>query len=308
MDVLTKILSLHTILKNPAMKIFEKRVDLNTYLKSISNAASSIGFVPTMGALHNGHLSLLEKSIKNNTFTVISIFVNPTQFNNAEDLEKYPRTLDHDIGRIKTVSDDIIVYAPSVEDIYNGSATSQHFDFDGLENQMEGKFRRGHYDGVGTVVKKLFEIVNPTNAYFGEKDFQQLQIVKKLVEKAGMPITIIGCPIYRESNGLAMSSRNERLTVQEKKEAALIYKSLKASKTKFKTQSAKEVTDWVAKTIEKSPNIKLEYFQISDETTLQSCLRKNKNKKYRAFIAVFINNIRLIDTISLIHNRSYHAD
>lgn len=281
------------------MKIFEKQVDLNAHLKSISNASSTIGFVPTMGALHNGHLSLLQESIKNNTHTVVSIFVNPTQFNNQDDLEKYPRTLDHDVRKIKTISDDIIVYAPTVEDIYEGNAISQHFDFDGLENQMEGQFRPRHYDGVGTIVKRLFEIVKPTHAYFGEKDFQQLQIVKKLVLKFRMPITVIGCPIYRETNGLAMSSRNERLSVAERKEAAIIYNTLKTAKSKFKTQSAAAIKDLVSKTFEKLPNITLEYFQIADEDTLLSPIRKNKFKKYRAFIAVFINNIRLIDTISL---------
>lgn len=281
------------------MKIFEKQVDLNAHLKSISTTNTSIGFVPTMGALHSGHLSLLQESMRKNTHTVISIFVNPTQFNNKEDLEKYPRTLDHDVEKIKTISDHIIVYAPTVDDIYEGNTVSQHFNFDGLENQMEGQFRPGHYDGVGTVVKRLFEIVQPTRAYFGEKDFQQLQIVKKLVQKLKMPITIIGCPIHREPNGLAMSSRNERLSESEKNEAAVIYKTLKQVKAKFKTESASAVTNWVSKTFDKIPNIKLEYFQIADENTLLPCLRKVENKKYRAFIAVFINNIRLIDTIAL---------
>ena len=191
------------------------------------------------------------------------------------------------------------LYAPTVEDIYEGHTISKHFNFDGLENQMEGQFRPGHYDGVGTVVKRLFEIVKPTRAYFGEKDFQQLQIVKKLVQKLKMPITIIGCPIHRESNGLAMSSRNERLSESEKKQAAVIYKTLKTAKTKFKNKSASTVSDLVSKTFEAIPSITLEYFQIADEDTLLPCLRKNKNKKYRAFIAVFINKIRLIDTISL---------
>jgi len=281
------------------MKIFEKQVDLNAHLKSISTTNTTIGFVPTMGALHSGHLSLLQESMRKNTHTVISIFVNPTQFNNKEDLEKYPRTLDHDVEKIKIISDHIIVYAPTVDDIYEGNTVSQHFNFDGLENQMEGQFRPGHYDGVGTVVKRLFEIVQPTRAYFGEKDFQQLQIVKKLVQKLKMPITIIGCPIHREPNGLAMSSRNERLSESEKKEAAVIYKTLKQVKAKFKTESASAVTNWVSKTFDKIPNIKLEYFQIADENTLLPCLRKVENKKYRAFIAVFINNIRLIDTIAL---------
>ena len=280
------------------MLIFNNKVDLNRHLQSILSTNSTIGFVPTMGALHDGHLSLLKTSLANNHFTVMSIFVNPTQFNNPEDLKKYPRTLESDVAKIKSVSDAIIVYAPTIEDIYEGNTTSQHFDYEGLENQMEGKFRPGHFDGVGTVVKRLFEIVKPTNAYFGEKDFQQLQIVKKLVEKEKIPVNIIGCPIFRESNGLAMSSRNERLNLTEKEHAKIIHKTITAAKKMFKTKSAKAVSEFVSAAFKKT-NLELEYFEIADEATLLPCVRKNKNKKYRAFIAVFVNKIRLIDTISL---------
>jgi len=281
------------------MHIFSKKVDLINHLKENNLDKSTVGFVPTMGALHAGHLSLLKKSIENNATTVISIFVNPTQFNNPEDLKKYPRTLESDVEKIKTISEKILVYAPTVEDIYEGNTKSLHYNFDGLENQMEGKFRPGHFDGVGTVVKRLFEIVNPTNAYFGEKDFQQLQIVKKLVEKEKLSVTIIGCPIYREQNGLAMSSRNERLTENEKKEASIIFKTLNEAKHLFGMKSAKEVAEYVTKTFLNHPIFELEYFEIADEASLLTCKRKNKKKKYRAFIAVFVNKIRLIDTISL---------
>ena len=281
------------------MLIFETKIDLVSHLKSISNQETSIGFVPTMGALHEGHLSLMKEALLHNTIVVVSIFVNPTQFNNAEDLAKYPRTLELDIEKIKTVSDKIIVFAPSIKDIYEGNTVSKHFDFDGLENQMEGKFRPGHFDGVGTIVKQLFEIVKPTNSYFGEKDFQQLQIIKKMVDKLKMPVKVIGCPIHREPNGLAMSSRNERLTEDERKEAAIIYKTIKESKILFAAKSAKEVNAFVAEKFSNHPKFELEYFQIADEDTLLPCVRKNKNKKYRAFIAVFVNKIRLIDTISL---------
>lgn len=298
MQLFMKIVSLQLIYRKP-MLLFNTQNELISHLAAVSNDTTTIGFVPTMGALHQGHLSLLAEALKHNTVVVVSIFVNPTQFNNAEDLAKYPRTLEADIEKIKSVSDKIIVYAPSVEDIYKGKTVSQHFDFDGLEHQMEGQFRPGHFDGVGTIVKRLFEIVKPTHAYFGEKDFQQLQIVKKMVEKEQLPVKVIGCPIYRESNGLAMSSRNERLSETEKKEAAIIYKTMRQAKKHFVTKSATEVTNWVKKTFEKNKNFTLEYFQIADEATLQPCLRKSKNKTYRAFIAVFVNNIRLIDTISL---------
>ena len=281
------------------MLIFNNKVELTQHLQRISTANSRIGFVPTMGALHMGHLSLLEISINNNNHTVISIFVNPTQFNNPEDLEKYPRTLEKDIEKIKSISSEIIVYAPSVDDIYEGNTTSQQFDFDGLEHQMEGKFRAGHFDGVGTVVKRLFEIVKPNNAYFGEKDFQQLQIIKKLVEKEKFPVTIIECPIYRESNGLAMSSRNERLTQEEREKASVIYKILNEAKALFSTENCQSVREFVSKEFEKIPNFELEYFEIADEETLISCVSKESHKNYREFIAVFVNKIRLIDTISL---------
>jgi pantoate--beta-alanine ligase len=281
------------------MLVFNNKVELNLCLQSKSTPNNTIGFVPTMGALHDGHLSLLKESIKNNKITVISIFVNPTQFNNSDDLEKYPRTLEDDVEKIKTVSEDIIVYAPTVDDIYEGNTISQHYNFDGLENQMEGKFRPGHFNGVGTVVKRLFEIVKPNLAYFGEKDFQQLQIIKKLVEKEKLPVMIVGCPIHREKSGLAMSSRNQRLSEEERKQAKIIYTILNQAKTLFGTKSSKEVHDFVVKSFDKISNFDLEYFEIADEKNLLSCVRKSKNKKYRAFIAVFVNKIRLIDTISL---------
>jgi len=281
------------------MLIFNNQNELVAHLAAVSKATTNIGFVPTMGALHEGHLSLLRAAVANNDLTVISIFVNPTQFNNADDLAKYPRTLEADVDKIKTVSDKIIVFAPSVDDIYQGNTVSESFNFDGLEHQMEGQFRPGHFNGVGTIVKRLFEIVKPTNAYFGEKDFQQLQIVKKMTAKEKLPVTVIGCPILREPNGLAMSSRNERLTDAERKEAAIIYKILKESRKLFAQKSAAEVTQWVQKSFAKHPAFALEYFQIADEATLLPCVRKSQNKKYRAFIAVFVNNVRLIDTISL---------
>ncbi len=281
------------------MHIFTGNVDLIDYLKSITNEFSTIGFVPTMGALHQGHLSLMQQSLLENEITVVSIFVNPTQFNNPEDLAKYPRNLDSDIQKIAVLNPKIIVFAPTIDDIYEGKPQSKIFDFDGLENQMEGKFRPGHFNGVGTIVQRLFEIVKPTIAYFGEKDFQQLQIVKKMVSRNKMNVIVKGCPILRESNNLAMSSRNALLSASERHEAALIYNTLVGAKSKFKTNTASTITKWVQKSFEQNPNFKLDYFQIADEATLLPCFRKNKNKKYRAFIAVFVNNIRLIDTIAL---------
>lgn len=284
---------------NTIMHIFYGKAALRDYLKSIKTSNSTIGFVPTMGALHRGHLALMQKSLLENENTVVSIFVNPTQFNNLEDLAKYPRTLEEDMKKLTSLSPKIILYAPTVDDIYDGQPVSQSFDFDGLENQMEGEFRPGHFNGVGTIVKRLFEIVEPTNAYFGEKDFQQLQIVKKMVTKAHLKVNVIGCPIYRESNQLAMSSRNERLSPYEREEAAIIYKTLTIAKEKFQIESPNSVIEWVKEIFENNTLFTLEYFVIADEETLLPSAIKEPNKKYRAFIAVFVNNIRLIDTISL---------
>ena len=281
------------------MLVFDKKVALKAYLQGFVNNKSTIGFVPTMGALHSGHLSLIQLSLLNNTVTVVSIFINPTQFNNPEDLIKYPRTLPSDIEKIKTLSDNIVVYAPEIIDVYEGETNSNHYNYDGLELVMEGKHRKGHFDGVGTVVKKLFEIVNPTNAYFGEKDYQQLAIVKKMVTKLRIPVNVFGCPIVRESNGLAMSSRNERLSESERDNAANIFKILGKAKILFQTKSSKMVNQFVTKSFLNHKDIVLEYFEIADENSLLPCLRKNKSKNYRAFVAVFINNIRLIDNISL---------
>jgi len=281
------------------MHIFYGKAPLIAHLNSSQFIDSTIGFVPTMGALHDGHLALMERSLRENEYTVVSIFVNPTQFNNPEDLAKYPRTLEEDVRKITALNPEMIVYAPSVDDIYDGKPISQSFDFDGLENQMEGKFRPGHFDGVGTIVKRLFEIVTPTHAYFGEKDFQQLQIVKKLVAKNQLPVTIIGCPIYREANQLAMSSRNERLSANERNQAGIIYQTLLQAKVLFQNETIASAIQLVEQTFENHPLFDLEYFVIADEETLLSSITKEENKNYRAFIAVFVNNIRLIDTISL---------
>ncbi|MGV3460726.1 MAG: pantoate--beta-alanine ligase [Flavobacterium sp.] len=280
------------------MLIFNNKAALTAHMATLRTPGKTIGFVPTMGALHKGHLSLLERSMAENDITVISIFVNPTQFNNAEDLEKYPRTLENDVEKVKGVSGDIIVFAPTVDDMYEGNTVSKSFSFDGLENQMEGKHRPGHFDGVGTIVKKLFEAVQPDNAYFGEKDFQQLQIVKKMVEKEGMPVKIIGCPIYREANGLAMSSRNERLSAEEREEAAFIYRTLLEAKERYVIETPAAVYNYVEEAFRHNPALKLEYFEIADEATLTPVIDKNQGKA-RAFVAVMAGNVRLIDNISL---------
>lgn len=258
-----------------------------------------LGLVPTMGALHNGHLALVKKALEENETVVVSIFVNPTQFNNPEDLKKYPKTLNADLTLLRKTSKEIIVFAPSVKEIYAANVNSKSYVFDGLDKVMEGAFRDNHFNGVGTIVEALLTLVRPDRAYFGEKDFQQLQIIKKLVQKQNIPVEVIGCPIIRESTGLALSSRNERLSKSLRKEAAFIYKTLRTAKNKFGMESAKYVTDWVKSQFKTHSNLKLEYVEITDVDTLTPVHRKLKNKKYRAFVAVYANDVRLIDNIAL---------
>lgn len=280
-------------------------MDVYTTEKSLITALSQyrekgkIGFVPTMGALHDGHLALVSKSLIENECTIVSIFVNPTQFNNAKDLEKYPRTLKSDTELLKKLDKNIIVFAPTAEELYKGEVKATTYNFDGLEGEMEGKHRKGHFDGVGTVLNLLFRLIKPDNAYFGEKDFQQLQIVKKMVEIEKLPVKIIGCKIIREKSGLAMSSRNKRLSNSEKEEAALINKTLKKVKKDFKTRSIAEINKMVAKTFEENKILRLEYFEIAEIQSLKTAITKIENIKYRAFIAAFAGEVRLIDNIKI---------
>ena len=278
---------------------------IHTQKETLAQALSSlaknnkIGFVPTMGALHEGHISLVKNALENNDVVVVSIFVNPTQFNNSADLEKYPRTPEDDISLLKKLKGDVIVYLPEVSDLYDASVSAKKYNFGNLENEMEGKHRKGHFDGVGTIVSKLLKIVKPNSAYFGEKDFQQLQIVKKLVAMEKLPVKIVGCPILREKNGIAMSSRNKRLSAKQFKEATIIYKTLKEVRDKFRSTSITDLNALVAERFLQNPNLNLEYFEIANEKTLKTAKRKNKDSKYRAFIAAFAGEVRLIDNMPL---------
>lgn len=279
------------------MKIFYTKAALNAYLDA-QKKNKQIGFVPTMGALHEGHLSLLKKCKEENDISIVSIFVNPTQFDNSADLVKYPKTFQEDTKLLESAQCDVL-FAPDVKEIYAENITATSFDFDGLEQEMEGRFRTGHFDGVGTVVKRLFEIVAPNKAYFGEKDFQQLQIVKKIVAKHHLNVTVKGCPIYREENGLAMSSRNARLSKEQKEAGSFIYRTLNKIQQKFDTEEITKINEWLENEFKKQPLLTLEYFTIADEKTLKTVKNKEANKTYRAFIAVFAGDIRLIDNIGL---------
>ncbi|MGB7786751.1 MAG: pantoate--beta-alanine ligase [Salinimicrobium sp.] len=281
------------------MQILKEKRALKKQIGEFKNQGLSIGFVPTMGALHEGHLSLMEQALSSCDKVVVSIFVNPTQFDNAQDLEKYPRTLEQDVERIWALNPNILVFSPPASEIYGQDVASEDFSFDGLEFEMEGKFRKGHFNGVGTIVKKLFEMVAPDKAFFGEKDYQQLQIIRKLVEINKLPVEIVGCPIHREASGLARSSRNERLSSEERQKAAFIYEVLQQVKENFGTKSAKELTAWVRKEFEKSPFLNLEYFEIANADTLKTVDERENGHKYRAFIAAYAGDVRLIDNIAL---------
>ena len=281
------------------MEIFKTKKTLLDYIERQKEMGKKVGFAPTMGALHDGHISLYEAARKENDLVISSIFVNPTQFNNAADLEKYPRTIENDIKALEQSGFVDAVYIPEVTDIYPEGLKSKEYNFDGLENEMEGKFRPGHFNGVGTVVEELFRQVKPDNAYFGDKDYQQLAIIKKLVEKLNLPIKIHGVPIYREKNGLAMSSRNKRLDHEQCKAAKVIYETLVKVNDWFRIITVSEIYQRVKDIFENQRGMVLEYFEIADETTLKETDFFYKDRNYRAFIVVFVGDVRLIDNMHL---------
>lgn len=283
------------------MQIFENKNILIDCLSLLKQEKKQIGFVPTMGALHVGHLSLLKKSQENNDISVVTIFVNPTQFNKEEDLVNYPKTIEKDLDLLKNSGCDI-VFTPSVDEIYAKNVTSKSYSFDGIEHEMEGQFRDGHFDGVATIVQAFFEIIKPDNAYFGEKDFQQLQVVKKLAEKEKLPVNVVGCAIFREEDGLAMSSRNMRLTKVQRIAAPLVYQVLKSVSDLVKNHTLNEIYTLVNKEFRENTLLDLEYFTIADEETLREVTSLNDSKKLRAFIAVNAGNVRLIDNTPINYN------
>jgi pantoate--beta-alanine ligase len=279
------------------MIILRNLHEVQSLIAELKTENKSIGFVPTMGALHQGHITLVEKSKSQNDFTIVSVFVNPTQFNNLEDLEKYPRTEDADAQLLEQAGVDAVFF-PTVEVIYPNGAESSKFEFNGLENQMEGKFRPGHFDGVGTVVNRFFEIIQPNRAYFGEKDYQQLRIIQKMVENLGLDLEIIPVPIKRGDDGLAMSSRNKRLTPEMLDESPKIYAILQNAKEYIQTHSVEETKKMIEEEFSKT-KLELEYIEIADEKTLESVTDFTPDQGIRAFIAAFAGDIRLIDNLKL---------
>ncbi|MCW3084819.1 MAG: Pantothenate synthetase [Bacteroidetes bacterium] len=294
------------------MIIFNRIQELQYQLNIARKAKKTIGFVPTMGALHQGHLALVQRSKAENDITVCSIFVNPTQFNDLSDLEKYPRTLENDSKLLQSVECDYI-FAPEVSEMYtneelelkrqkiedNGWKQGKTVDFGMLDKVMEGAHRPGHFNGVAQVVSKLFRIVLPDKAYFGQKDFQQLAIVRSMTKQLGFNTEIIGCPIIRESDGLAMSSRNVRLTETERNVSPLISKTLFKVKEMQATHTIAELKAFAEAQIQSEPLMQLEYFEIADAETLQPISDYKQAKSAVACIALKLGNVRLIDNILL---------
>jgi len=277
------------------MKIVETVVDLQSFVQQQKESGKSVGFVPTMGALHAGHVSLVKQCKAENDIAVVSIFVNPTQFNNASDLEHYPRTMDDDCALLQTVGVDV-VFAPSVAEVYPEEDTRQ-FDFGMVDKVMEGEHRPGHFNGVAQVVSKLFDMVKPDVAYFGEKDFQQIAIIREMVKQLSIPIKVIACPIVREADGLAMSSRNARLTPEHRAVAPLIAKVLKASKAMATDKTVEEVKQYVVDTLNAEELLDVEYYDIVDTLTLQSVSSWDEAGDKVGCIAIFAGDIRLIDNV-----------
>ena len=280
------------------MKVLSEINETRQFIKKAKMQEKSIGFVPTMGALHEGHLSLVRQSKEQNSFTVCSIFVNPVQFNNPEDLKKYPRDLDADLSLLEELNCDLIFH-PAPEVMYPSESLTK-ISFGYLEKIMEGKFRPGHFKGVGLVVSKLFNIINPDRAYFGQKDLQQLAIIKLLTADLNFPVEIVPVATMRESDGLAMSSRNLRLTPEERKFATDIYRALSKAKKELNAgKSVESVKESVVDFFERSSPVDLEYFEIVNSNNLKNVTEIKAGKHISLCIAGYLGNVRLIDNISL---------
>ena len=277
------------------MIVYRTRKDLEQHIETLRGQGKSIALVPTMGALHEGHASLVKKASEENDAIIVSIFVNPTQFNDPADLQRYPRTLEQDLELLQNLQVHL-VFVPSVKEMYP-EEDRRIFDLGNLDKVLEGKYREGHFRGVALIVTKLFELVKPTRAYFGQKDFQQLVIVRRLVKLMGVPLEIIGCPIVREEDGLALSSRNTRLSQEERKQAPFIYQTLKLAREKRGTMSPEQIRAWVRTRFEQKDQMRLEYFEIVDDIALEPIHDWNEDKNKIGCIAVHLGEVRLIDNL-----------
>ncbi|MGB2136886.1 MAG: pantoate--beta-alanine ligase [Flavobacteriaceae bacterium] len=278
------------------MKVFNTSQSL---VEHLSNETRPLGMVPTMGALHLGHLSLIERAIEENQTVLISIFINPTQFDDKSDLDNYPITIDEDLRKIEKISEKILVYVPKVDDVYGNIVESKSFDLDGLDQVMEGEKRSGHFQGVATVVSHFFKTFAPDCAYFGEKDFQQLLIIDHINRTLELKTKIIGCPIVRENDGLAMSSRNSLLSDDQRKLASKLFEALQFAKSNAKKTPYGILKNMVAGLFEKHHELTLDYFKIADPKTLKEFHLEEPVDRGRGFIAAYLGKIRLIDNLDM---------
>ena len=265
----------------------------------LNKTNKSIGLVPTMGSLHLGHKSLIKKALIENEIVIVSIFVNPTQFDNKDDLINYPRNIKSDVEKIKKLDSKIIIYSPLIKDLYVDNISVKDFNFGFIGNELEGHFRKNHFNSVATIVEKLFNLFKPNRAYFGEKDYQQILIIKNLILKSNLNVELTSCPTVRDHDGLALSSRNDLLSEKERKIAPIIYKTLLNVKNKIKNEQIESVIFKIENEFESTPSLKLEYLEIREALSLKPVKKINKEKKYRAFISARIGKIRLIDNIEL---------
>tara|TARA_Y100000996_G_scaffold388057_1_gene347335 strand:+ start:471 stop:1325 length:855 start_codon:yes stop_codon:yes gene_type:complete len=278
------------------MLVFKASEDIRVYFKS---RRSSIGLVPTMGALHQGHISLVKKACKENKYVVVSIYINPTQFNDDKDLEKYPVDLTKDQKLLSPYSNQIIIYSPEHKDLYPKGTQSNSYNFGSISKYMEGAFRPGHFNGVATVVEALFKKIKPNRAYFGEKDFQQFQVIKALNKQKRLGVKLISCPIVREKDGLAMSSRNKQLTSEQRVAASEIYKSLQMISSNQIEKNFAKMKQFFIDRVERTQALKVEYFCIALDTDLIPRTKLESKRNYRVFVAVLAEKTRLIDTVEL---------
>ena len=278
------------------MIIFKEQKELKKYLTKLNN--SLIGFVPTMGALHQGHISLIKRSNKSCNITICSIYINPTQFNNIDDFLNYPKTIKDDIKILKDNNCDIL-YCPEDTDLYKANEKPGEYSFNGIEHYLEGSYRPGHFNGVATIVEKLLNIIKPQKIFFGEKDLQQLMIIKNLIKQKNILTQVIGCPTIREENGLAKSSRNQHLSKIDREQCGVIYKQLLVFKHLFEKMDISELKNQIIINITNGNKINIEYFELINMDTFESVEAYHKNIKYAVCIAVTISGVRLIDNIIL---------
>lgn len=281
------------------MPIYLKKEEVESTVHKAILSKRSMGLVPTMGSLHHGHLSLIEKANKENDIVWVSIFINPTQFNDPNDLRRYPKNLEKDYGLIKNICEKIKIFSPNEKEIYGKPPTLQKYDFKKIDVELEGKHRKNHFNGVATIVSKLLTLIKPNKVYFGEKDYQQTQIIKKLICLENINVNMIICPTVREKNGLALSSRNNFLSNIDRGNSSIIYKSLNLLKSNFINSNLKSLRKNIINDINKKKNFKVEYLEIANAETLQIDEKINPKKQYRAFICVRVNEVRLIDNILL---------